>query len=1856
MADEQQLRSYLRRVTVELAEERRRVHSYHHEPIAILGMSCRYSGGVNDPEGLWTLLAQGKDGISGLPTDRGWDTERLYHPDPEHSGTSYAKEGGFLRSAADFDAEFFGIGPREATAIDPQQRLLLESCWEALEDAGIDPTTLAGSQTGVFAGMMNPDYGSRLGHLPAELEGYLVTGIAGSVASGRVAYSLGLEGPAMTVDTACSSSLVALHQAIGALRGGECDLALAGGVTVLSTPGALIEFSRQRGLAPDGRCKSFSEAADGVGWGEGVGMLLVSRLSEAERQGHPILAVLRGSAVNQDGASNGLTAPNGPSQERVIRQALANARLTPQDIDVVEAHGTGTTLGDPIEAGALLATYGQDRETPLRLGSIKSNIGHTQAAAGAAGVIKMVMAMREGLLPKSLHIDSPSSKVDWEAGEIELLTEPVSWQPNGKPRRAAVSSFGISGTNAHVVLEEAPALSGKEQDGDDVPARPLPAHVPLALSAKTEPALRDAAARLRTHLAESPELELGDLAYSLIATRSLFEHRAVALGVERKEILVALDSLAQGTESPHAVSAKATPGKLAYLFSGQGAQRAEMGKELYETHPAFAQALDQACEEIDPHLDCPLKNLLFAEKGTKEAALLDRTQYTQPALFAIELALYRLLESYGLKPDLLAGHSIGEITAAHISGVLDLADAAKLICARGALMGELPEGGAMVAIETDEEEANAFLEGKELAIAAINSPTSVVLSGKEKEIEEAQAHFEAQGKKTKRLSVSHAFHSPLIEPMLKSFEQVAASLSYAEPQIPIVSNLSGELLEPAQAQDPAYWVSQAREAVRFADSVSTLAKLGVTAFVEIGPDPVLSAMAAQTLEAAELHGTAIPTLREGKDEAEALSSALARAHVAGAKVDWSTYFAGTAAKRVPLPTYPFQRKRYWLEGSANGGDPTAIGQIDAEHPLLGAAVELAGGDGLLLTGRLSLQTHPWLADHAVFDTVLLPGTAFVELALEIGREGGYELLRELTLQAPLILPEQGAVQLQVALAESDGGEEREVAIYSRPESHETQAEEAQWTCNAQGRLSSQLPDPPEPFATWPPAGAESLDLSDLYDRLAERGMEYGPAFQGLSAAWLDGETLYAEVSLAEQQAGEARDFGVHPALLDSIFHAGLDRVLEAQGEGSGTAALPFAWTGVTAQAKGASILRARISHDQGHFSFVAADETGTPVVSVDSVVGRPVEQVQLHAASRRESLYRIEWPEAPQSSPSGSELRLAILGEGEVPGIEARRYGDVASLLEDIEAGASVPEVVLAGGWKGTGDGSPVEASHATARRALELLRDWIANQSLGDARLTFLTEGAFALGEGEDPDLTAAPLPGLLRSAHSEHPGRFALIDSDGTASSLAALPLALRAEEPQLALRDGKALLPRLARVQDGPRGTAAQPIDPSATVLITGGTSGIGARVARHLVERHDARHLLLASRSGDSADGAAKLKTELEELGAKATVAACDVSDRVQLEALLDSIPAGHPLGVVIHSAGVLDDGVLQSIDSERLQRVMRPKVDAAWHLHELTEDLDLSRFLMFSSGAGILGGAAQTNYSAANAFLDALAAHRHARGLPATSLAWGLWAQESSLAGEVDIAEATRIAQQIRARLGLAPMAPELGLELFDSACALGEPLLVPCELDGAALRAQAKAGTLPPILRGLVRTPARREGEPGLLAQQLAGVPEDEREGVALDLVRAHVAAVLGHQSGNDVEPDRAFRELGLDSLGAVDLRNRLSAATGLPLPATLAFDYPSATAISSYLMAEISTTEGASDGGRKEEAVRNALGELEATLASIDAGDPVREQIGIRLRAFLAGLSDSEAPPDEASNGEELRSMSHEEMFELIDEEFGVS
>ncbi|MYY10692.1 SDR family NAD(P)-dependent oxidoreductase [Streptomyces sp. SID4919] len=1635
------------------------------DPVVIIGLACRFPGEVSSPDELWDLLSPGRDAVSAFPADRGW-------------GHAPVGRGGFLSDAASFDAAFFGVSPREALAMDPQQRLLLETAWEAFEHAGIDPTTLRGSDTGVYIGATAEEYGPRRHQAPENLSGFLLIGGSPSVMSGRIAYTFGFTGPALTVDTACSSSLVALHVAASAVRAGECGLGVVGGVTVMSSPGTFLEFARQRGLAEDGRCKAFSAAADGTGWSEGVGVLLVERLSRARRLGHRVWGVLRGSAVNQDGASNGLTAPNGPAQERVIRQALAGAGLSARDVDAVEAHGTGTRLGDPIEAEALLATYGQERDPgrPLWLGSVKSNIGHTQAAAGLAGVIKMVMAMRHGLLPRSLHLDAPTPHVDWSSGAVELLAEARAWPVNGCPRRAGVSSFGISGTNAHVILEQG--------DQDPVPVsspRAGDRMVPWVVSARSAQALERQVERLM----EWPDAvsDRTAAAWSLASGRAVFGHRSVLVNPGRT------------AGGPERVSGVASGDRgVGLVFGGQGGGGVGTGRGLHKAYPAFRAALDEVAESLG----------LDAGELTGTDAVRGGTGTEQPALFAVQVAQFRLLESWGVTPAVLVGHSVGELAAAHAAGVLTLQDACAVVSARARLMGELPAGGVMVLVEASEDEVARALEGRaDAGIAAVNGPRAVVLSGAATGVEQVLSAL--GGRRTRRLEVSHAFHSPLMVPVLDRFRRVVEGVSWGMPRLPVVSSVTGRAVS-GEWSEPGYWVEHLVRTVRFADAVE-VASRRAGAWVELGGGALLSSV---------VEGC-VPVARADRaDEVQALRAA-AHLWVRGGEVDWRAVLAGHAEgagdRGVVLPSYPFERDRYWL-GPTGWDTVSAVGLDETGHPVLAAAVELPDG-GTVLTGTVSPRTHPWLADHTVLGSVLLPGAAFTELAVAAGDRVGCPRVEDLTLTAPLVLPGEEGVALRVTVSAPDARGRRDITVDARPGGAGT------WTRHADGILGAAGPPPSTDSGPWPPPGAAETPVTDVYTRLAEHGYAYGPAFQGLRRLWRAGDERCAEVELPQGGAG-THGFVLHPVLLDTVLHAWL---LDA-ASGAGARLLPFAWRGVDIHATATTRLRVRITPvGPDTVRLWIADAEGAPIATVESLTWRAAGPLGDRPDG---ALFQVNW--VPVESPPTPGANRAELPWGGSPG---RLTGAVPSMVT-----VSVP----------TTDGEDtVGAAHRLGWQALRLVQDWLADDRFVDATLVFVLD---------EHDVASAAVRGLVRSAMTEHPGRFRIVATSGPRSGT--IP---GTEEPEVVLRHGATLVPRLARTAPGDDVPDVR-LGPDGTVLLTGGTGELGASLAAHLARDHGVRRLLVLSRRGPEAPSADRLRAELAALGCEVTVVACDAADREALGAVLRDIPAEHPLRAVVHAAGVLDDGVVTSLTGTRLDTVLRPKADAAWALHEATRDLDLAAFVLYSSVSARIGAAGQANYAAANAFLDALASHRRSHGLPATSLAWGLWAPAGGMTQSLTDTDLTRMA-----RTGVLPLEHRAGLSLFDAALRLDHPLPVPMRFAAAAVRTDA----VPPLLRDLVRTgaPARRAARTGTAAG-LAALPPGDREGAVTRLVRERTAHVLGWTDPGAIDLDRTFQELGLDSLTGVEFRNGLSAAAGTKLPTTLVFDHPTPRSVIGLLLAEL--------------------------------------------------------------------------------------
>ncbi|WP_432035296.1 SDR family NAD(P)-dependent oxidoreductase [Streptomyces cucumeris] len=2221
MANEEKLVAYLKRVSADLHDTRlrlREVEERAQEPVAVVGMACRFPGGVTSPEELWDLLVAGVDAIGDFPTDRGWDLDGLYHPDPEHYGTSCVRQGGFV--AADrFDASFFGISPREALAMDPQQRLVLESAWEALERAGMDPHSLKGSRTGVYAGVSSQDYLARAPRIPEGFEGYATTGSLTSVISGRVAYTLGLEGPAVTVDTACSASLVAMHLGCQALRQGECTLALAGGVTSLATPVMFTEFTRQGALAPDGRCKSFAATADGTGFSEGVGLVVLERLSDALRNGHRVLAVIRGSAINQDGASNGLTAPNDVAQERVIGRALASAGLGPGDVDAVEAHGTGTKLGDPIEAEALMATYGQDRpdDRPLLLGSLKSNIGHTHAAAGVAGVIKMVMALRHQELPANLHLDEPTPHVDWDGSGIRLLDEPRAWPALDRPRRAAVSSFGVSGTNAHLILEQAP------ETDEPVTAGECPGGVlPWVLSARSAEALRAQAAALAGRMAGDSSVSPSEVGWSLITTRAVFEHRAVVVGEGREELLAAVEALAAGTAHPGATAsgAAATTGDAGpvLVFPGQGSQWVGMGAGLLEASPVFAERVADCERALAPYADWSLTEVL---RGADGAADLGRVDVVQPVLWAVMVSLAAVWAGHGVRPAAVVGHSQGEIAAAVVADALSLEDGARIVALRSQALRKLAGGGAMASLGISQRRAGRLLSGlgetaDGVGIAAVNGPSSTVVSGPPERVAAVVTACQENGDRARLIEVDYASHSPQVDRITAELHDVLSGIRpKPSSDVAFYSTVTGGRADTT-VLDTAYWVTNLRERVRFADAVAELLADGHRVFIEASTHPVLTVGMQETFEDAGIGAVTVPTLRRDEGGPRRLAQSLAQAFTAGAEVDWTPFFpADPRPRTVDLPTYAFQRLRYWLDGlNDRGTDPADLGLVAAGHPLLSAAVELADGGGGLLTGRLSSQTHGWLGDHVVADTVLVPGTALVEWALRAADEVGGGGVEELALQVPLVLPPSGGLRLQVAVGEPGGDGRREIRIYSRPD--DPSGPDAGWVCHADGVLSppDRTPAPgAEQGRVWPPAGAEPVELADFYERVAASGYAYGASFRGLRAVWRDGADLLAEVELPEA-AGEPSGFGVHPALLDAALHPVLltDRPADHDGTTDGRVWLPFTWNGVSLWAGGATRARIRLSPGESGgdgertVRVGVADAVGAPVLSADAVVLRPADPARLGNArpSGEHGLFALDWtplpiPATPDDSGPARPADWAVLGTGTPMAVPtAARHPDLAALVRALDDGAAPPDTVLTypAGPDESGASDLAAGGLASAERTLALLQGWLAEPRLAEATLVVATRGAVTTGilAGEAPapvDVAGAALWGLVRSAQTENPGRFLLLDLDpddtvhdgpsGAGLLADGVARALELDESQLALRDGRVLMPRFVRaagtsglvppagapawrlaaegtatvdsvrpvvcpealeplgpgqvridvhaagvnfrdalivlgmypggaefggsegagvvrevgpgvtglavgdrvmglfegafatvavadartvvpipcgwgfrraagvpvvfltawyglVESGglgsgesvlihagaggvgmaavgiarhlgaevfataspgkhgvleslgvdaahrassrdlgfedsvraatggrgvdvvlnslagefidaslrllgeggrflemgktdlrdpghdhpgvrylpydliadagpeligrmlaelvrlfeegvleplpvrawPLGRAREalrylsqarhtgklvldvpaPVDPDGTVLITGGTGTLGGHVAEHLVRTGDIRHLLLVSRSGPDAPGARELAQRLTDLGASVRVEPLDITDATALHGLVANIDPAHPLTGVIHAAGVVDDAMLPSQNSGRLERAWAAKAGAAAHLHTATAHLRLGMFVMFSSFASDLGTPGQANYAAANAYCDGLAAHRQALGLPGQSVAWGLWADTSGLTARLADTDLARIG-----RLGIQANSTAEGLALLDAAYHHGHPHLLALNLDTRALAAQA-ATSLPAPLRALaatgggrrVRPTAAAGGPPTDWGARLTGLPSSEQHRLLLNLVRTHAATVLGHADASVVHADASFKDLGFDSLTAVELRNRLAAATGLRLPAALVFDHPEATVLAEHLRQQLAPGDSrtADPGPGTPHPLLNELLRLENSLSAVVVEDVETGVVTARLETLLSKWKAMCTPSDDTDAVERLQVASADQVLEFIDNELGLS
>ncbi|MER5807300.1 type I polyketide synthase [Streptomyces sp. NPDC002033] len=1642
--DNNKLRHFLKRVTAELQETRgrlRSVESREQEPLAITAMACRFPGGLDSPEALWDLVTGGVDALSPFPEDRGWNFEGVFFQAPEDPDRDYSLEGGFIYDIADFDPEFFGISPREALAMDPQQRLLLEASWEVFERAGIDPASLRGSQTGVYVGTTFQGYGGTVIHPPEGTELYLGIGNTPSVASGRIAYTYGFNGPALTIDTACSSSLVALHMAAQALRKGECSMALVGAATIMANPGAFTEFSRQRGLSTNGRCKAFSADADGTGWGEGLGMLLVERLSDARRAGRPVLAVLRGSAINQDGASNGLTAPNGPAQQRVIQQALADARLSAQQVDLVEAHGTGTTLGDPIEAQALINTYGQDRpaDQPLYIGSVKSNIGHTQCAAGMAGLIKVVMSLRHGVMPPTLHVREPNPLVDWNAGAVALLTEGRDWPELDHPRRAGVSSFGVSGTNSHVILEHAEQYEDETVpaagEGTGLAAGPV---LPWVVTGRTEQALRGQAERLRSFAAAHPEVDSADIAYSLATTRAAFEHRAVVVGPDRDAMVAGLSALARGENSGdvvRAAAAKSGAGPV-FVYPGQGSQWDGMAVELLDSSPVFAERIADCEKALEPYVDWSLTEVL------RSGEPLERVDVVQPVLFAVMVALTAVWESAGVAPSAVIGHSQGEIAAACVAGALSLEDAAKVVALRSRAINALSGLGGMVAVALSAEDAAARIapwDGR-LAVAVVNGPTLTVVSGETAACDELVRTLREEGVRVRRVAVDYASHSTYVENIEAELAGLLDGLTPRPARLPVYSSVTGELLDTT-GMDGAYWYRNLRNPVLFEPAVATALIAGHRVFIEVSPHPVLLIGMTETFEARQSEAVAVATLRHDEGGLPRFVTSLAEAHAHGLDVAWEDVFAGTGARRVDLPTYAFQRRRYWIEDVVNGGD-----------------------------GRAAR----------------MPGASAVDAAF-------WDAVEREDLQA-----------LVGTLAADDDTQQAQLAGLLPLLSHYRRQHHSRSTVDS-----------------W----------------------NYRVGWQPLTGA------------------------GV-PAL------------------------------------------------------------SGTWLLAVPAgAAGRP--EVEACATALAEH---------------GADVVRITVGTADLAdGVLAGRLRDAAAAAPAIGGVLSL----LALDTDPHPDHTAVPTGFATT---VALLR------ALGAAAVTAplwcATRGAVSVGRSDTLDTPEHALVwGLGRVAALEHTERWGGLidlpaDCDERVRARLATVLAAAGDEDQIALRPAGAFVRRLTRAP-GRAGSGARPWTPRGSVLITGGTGALGGQVARWLAG-NGAEHLLLVSRRGERAPGATALAEELRATGVRVTVAACDASDREQLAGLLAGLD--EPLTAVVHTAAVLDDGVIDALGTERLDRALRAKATTALNLHELTAGLDLDAFVLFSSFGGTVGTPGQGNYAPANAFLDALAQARRDRGLPATSVAWGAWGGGGMADGAFG---------EILSRHGLREMEPALATAAMQAAVDRGEASTVIADIVWERFYVAFTATRPSPLLsevpevRALAES-ARRDGadDGPALERRLAGLTPAEQQDALLDLVRGHVAGVLGYPGPEAVDVKRAFRDMGFDSVTAVELRNRLGVTTGLHLPVSLAFDHPTATRLADHLFTLVAPPETADE----DLAALEEWDRIESALGRLDPDDPHRTRFLVRMQNLVAGWQGGGEPAVKAAAAQVMETASDDEMFDLLGKKFGIS
>ncbi|MFC8104398.1 SDR family NAD(P)-dependent oxidoreductase, partial [Streptomyces sp. NPDC057363] len=1366
------------------------------------------------------------------------------------------------------------------------------------------------------------------------------------------------------------------------------------------------------------------------------------------------------------------------------------------------------------------------------------------------------------------------------------------------------------------------------------------------------------AGRLAAFVEEAGERSLTGVAGALVAGRAVLGERAVVVAGSDDEALVGLRALARGEGCANLVSGgSGALGKVVWVFPGQGSQWAGMGRELLDSSTVFAERIGECAAALEPFIDWSLVDVL---RGDADPGLLDRVDVLQPASFAVMVGLAAVWASVGVEPDAVLGHSQGEIAAACVSGALSLEDAARVVALRSqAIAGQLAGRGGMASVALSESEAVARLErwADRVEVAAINGPSSVVIAGDAGALDEALEALAAEGVRVRRVAVDYASHTRHVEDIRDALAKTLSGVEAQAPSIPFYSTVTGEWIEDAGVLDGGYWYRNLRSQVGFGPAVGELIRQGHGVFVEVSAHPVLVQPITEILDESDGSGTGTivtGSLRREDGGLRRLLASMAELFVRGVTVDWTGVLpAGAASARLDLPTYAFDHQHYWLQATDAPTDATSLGLAGTDHPLLGAMVELPHSDGLVFTSRLSLKTHPWLAEHAIGGMALLPGTGLVELAVRAGDEAGCGMLEELVIEAPLIVPEHGGVRVQVAVGAPDGNGARTVEVHSQRD--EVPGDGDAWTRHATGILAASAPTRAAgvDFAAWPPPGARRIevDAADFYDELRERGVGYGPAFQGVRAVWRRGEEVFAEVALPEEHRKEAGRFGIHPALLDAALQTGtFGGALDADKpeEEAGRPVLAFAWNGLVLHAAGASALRVRVAPSgPDALSVEAADETGALVVTMDSLVSRAVSAEQLDTAAgtaAADSLFRVDWRELPPAPAAESVPTWAAVGTAD----------EVGALTES----AVAPQAAVLEAVGGAGD----DAVLALTSRVLTVVQTWLAAGGLDDARLVVVTRGAVAAGgDATVTDPAGSAVWGLVRAVQAENPDRIVLLDTDQLSAHPAApadpadtvpeavLAAVLASGEPQIAVRGAALSVPRLARA-DAP---GTHPVfGPRGTVLVSGGGS-LGELVTRHLVVRHGVRHLVLASRRGPDAEGVRELAAELTEHGATVSVVACDMSDRAQVESLLAGIPEEHPLRGVVHTAGVFEAGLVETLTPERLARVFAPKVDAVRHLDELTRPLALDAFVVYSSASSVFMGAGSSGYAAANAFLDGLMAHRRAAGVPGLSLSWGTWAHATNMTTHLSTDDQARMSRRAN-RDGVVALQPAEGMELFDAAVGTVDSLLVPVKLDLRGVRAGAAGGgTVPHLLRGLV--PAGRQqartavAQDGDLLHRLSGLPGPEQEAMLFDLVRTQAAVVLGHSGPESVKAETAFKDVGFDSLTSVELRNRLREVTGRKLPATLVFDHPTPLVLARFLRDELGI------GDDVLSRVNTKIEDVESLLGAVSLDESMRTSIALRLQGLVARCNGVVEQTDGSTVAEKLESASADEVLDFIDGELGL-